>query len=250
MSITFQKNMAIKKKKKRWNSPVSAVASCQWWLIFAAPCRHGIFDQACYQFFLTARKDTNGSTVLLQDQLQQGFWTLMPAAFTKNKVKNPVHRDGPTTNKRLFYSSNGRGACPHRLTHFKKLGCRISGGCPLALGLMLTDRWTSKKWEEKKLFWQGLGVPGDPANWFSENWQYVRVNLHPEDLNERVSESVRLSTSQMENSKQNAQLGPHAVHSYILSFKDSSQMTALWATISPPCLRNSTHSSLSNISKL
>lgn len=83
---------------------MAAVASCQWWLTFPTPFQCGIFDQACHQFFLTARKDTNESTVLLQDQLQQETRILNTesSCLHKNKLKNQVHRDGPATNKCLF----------------------------------------------------------------------------------------------------------------------------------------------------
>lgn len=92
VSVPLQNDLSnpviyIKYKKPR--AETAAVASCQWWLTFPTPFQCGIFNQTCHQFFLTARKDTNESTVLLQDQLEQETRILNTKAscLHKNKLK-------------------------------------------------------------------------------------------------------------------------------------------------------------------
>lgn len=99
-------------------------------------------------------------------------------------------------NKCLFHSSNGRGPRPHRLTDFKKPGCRISS---LERRMSIGTRAHAvrpvnfKDMGREEVVLTGTGSPWSPRKLVPEKWQYVWVNLHPEDLNERVSESVRVS---------------------------------------------------------
>ncbi len=142
-----------------------------------------------------ARRDTTGTSVLLQDQPQQETKSLHTNASCLHKHKL---KPKSTEIQKTCLSSKAALAEGHIHTDWHILrsqaaefrACR--GEYPLALGLMLSDQWPSKIREERKLFWQALGVPGDLSKLVPEKWQYVQVNFHPEDLNGRASESVRV----------------------------------------------------------